>query len=69
MKDLFTTACPRTAVHLKTNTLLLVTCRSWYKGEVIYDCLVPQADEKGNTVMCNATYSENEITFKEPERN
>lgn len=51
----------RCCVHLKTETVCIVKKAMWYKGELNYKVLVPQKDEKGKPIFCDATYSEKEI--------
>ena len=66
--DLFTSAEPRVAVHLRTMTQVVVYNAIWYKGEMLYDCAIPQKNEKGEYDFCHSAYRENEITF-EPVKN
>lgn len=53
------------AIHNATQTEIIIQNTEWYKGEISYNCLVPQKDDKGKYSLCNATYCENEITLKD----
>lgn len=50
-------------VRLKTNNALIIIQQvGWYKGELDFDCLVPQ-EENGRIYFCNATYRERDVEF------
>ena len=60
--DLFTiNQKGRFCIHKATNEMCVVKKAEWFRGHLTYDLLVPQKDEKGKLILCNATYSENEI--------
>lgn len=60
--DLFTQNMEgRFCIHKATSTILIIKKADWYKGNLTYDCLVPEIDEKEKINFCAATYSENEI--------
>jgi len=62
--DLFTqNNLGRLAVHLETESVVVVKNTYWYKGILKYKVLVPMEDDhkKGKEVYCDATYSESEI--------
>ncbi len=59
--DLFTSQPMKPILHVATNTVCLLKSVEWYNGELSYNLLVPQKDEKGVLHFCNATYSEREI--------
>lgn len=61
MKDLFTSVKGKTAYHIASDSIVIVLGANWYRGRLSYDVAVPQKDDKGKIVFCNATYSENEI--------
>ena len=62
MDDLFTeNQKGRIAVHLATDSLVIILFADWYKGGLNYKVLVPMKDEKDKTIFCNATYSEYEL--------
>lgn len=63
MTDLFTKKM-QVVVHKSTNSEIIISDTEWYNGEINYNCLVPQTDEKGKNILCNATYSEREIYIK-----
>lgn len=62
MTDLFTKQM-EVAVHKETGTEILIENTEWYKGELHYNCLVPQKNDKGEWSFCNATYSESELSL------
>lgn len=51
----------RIAVHLATDSLVIILFADWYKGCLNYKVLVPMKDEKDKPIFCNATYSEKEL--------
>ena len=51
----------RFCIHKATETIIIVKKAYWYKGNLNYDCLVLEIDEKGKRSFCSATYIENEI--------
>lgn len=57
MKDLFTQN--KSAIHIRTDTEIYILKPIWLKGELHYDCLVPQDKD-----LCSATYSDKELLFK-----
>lgn len=60
--DLFTqNQKGRFCVHLATDTVCIVKDAHWFKDSLSYSVLVPQKDEKGKPIFCDATYSEKEI--------
>ena len=62
MEDLFTdNQKGRIAVHLATDSLVIILFADWYKGCLNYKVLVPMKDEKDKTIFCNATYSGKEL--------
>ena len=62
MDDLFTdNQKGRIAVHLATDSLVIILFADWYKGGLHYKVLVPIKNEKDKPIFCNATYSENEL--------
>lgn len=64
MKDLFTSSVSGIiAIHIATNSPVIILKGKWYKGQVSYDVLVPILDE-GKAKFCNATYSNEELFFQ-----
>jgi hypothetical protein len=63
MKDLFDIQM-RPATHKATLTEIIIVSTEWYKGEINYNCIIPEQDEKGKWQMCNATYNENEVLIQ-----
>lgn len=60
--DLFTdNQLARYCIHLATGTMCIIIKAEWYKGQLDYSVLIPQKNEKDQTIFCNATYSQNEI--------
>lgn len=63
MKDLFTSsASGLIAIHLATDSPVIILKGSWYKGQMCYNVLVPILDN-GKAILCNATYSDKELSF------
>lgn len=60
MADLFTKTM-EVALHISSQTNIIIESNHWTNGELLYDCLIPQKDQKGNWVLCNATYNSNEL--------
>lgn len=60
MIDLFTKEM-EVCLHKATNTEIIIRDTEWHKGQIHYNCLVPEKDHKGKLELCNATYGENEI--------
>ncbi len=64
--DLFTdNQIGRCCVHIATDTVCIIKKVEWYKGQLDYSVLVPQNDNKGKTIFCDATYSQTEIVLLE----
>ena len=62
--DLFTQPMRgRIAVHLSTETAVIVLDAQWIKGQVHYNVLVPVREDGKETQFCNATYSDIEIVL------
>ncbi len=62
MKDIFTDRMRgRPAVHIATDSVVIIKNVEWYRGQLSYDVAVPQEDKKGKPIFCDATYSQNEI--------
>ena len=61
--DLFNQNDRTIAIHRASKTAVIVKHPVWISGEMHYDCLVPQKDDKGKAVFCHATYSEQEISI------
>lgn len=62
MVDLFTqNSAGRFCIHKKTGTVMLIKKAEWFRGQLDYDVIVRDKDEKGKINYCSATYSENEI--------
>ena len=59
--NLFTQLIGSCAIHVKTETPVIIKSCDWYNGELNFDCLVPQLDDKGKVIFCNATYTEKEL--------
>lgn len=63
MEDLFTSSVTGLiAIHLASNSSVIVIKGSWYKGQMCYDVLVPILDN-GKATFCNASYSDEELSF------
>lgn len=61
--NLFTQLIGKLAIHLETESPVIIKSFDWYNGELNFDCLVPQLDEKGKVIFCNATYTEKELKY------
>jgi hypothetical protein len=62
--DLFTQPMRgRIAVHLNTETAIIILDAQWIKGQVHYNVLVPVREDGKETQFCNATYSDSEIVL------
>lgn len=48
-------------LHKYSQSEIIILSTEWHKGRINYRCLVPQKDEKGKCILCNATYDESEI--------
>lgn len=61
MPDLFTQDIfGRIAIHIATDSQVILLRAQWYKGKLSYDVIVP-IEENKKVVMCNATYSHEEL--------
>ena len=59
--DLFTCVNGRPCIHLATETIIIIKSANWYNGNLNYNCLIPEINEKGKLEFCSASYSETEI--------
>lgn len=62
LQDLFSQN--KFATHKRTGTGIYVIKPIWLNGELHYDCVVPQGED-----LCNATYSDKELSFNEKQEN
>lgn len=63
MEDLFTSSVAGLiAIHLATDSPVIILKGSWYKGQMCYDVLVPMIEE-GKVKLCNATYQDKELSI------
>lgn len=60
-QNLFSQLLGKIAEHKNTGTKVLIIGIGWCQNQMDFDVLVPQKDEKGKTILCNATYSQTEI--------
>ena len=60
MADLFSKQM-QVALHIASQTNIIIEKSYWANGELNYDCLIPQKDEKGDWVLCHATYRDIDV--------
>ena len=51
----------RIAVHVATDTVIILLFSKWMRGWLHHSVLVPQRGGNGLLVFCNATYSDYEL--------
>lgn len=62
MKTIFDTHIGKIVTHRSTQTLIIIVSVVWLKGQLNFDCLIPQTGTKG-VELCSATYAEYEVEY------
>lgn len=63
MPDIFSQHNMSIALHIPSQTDVIIKRCVWVKNELYYECLIPQKVHKDEWELCGATYTAKELDF------